>query len=335
MSKIFIASAGNPRDRKDLERSVVNAVDRRVIIESFSDATYPELIDIERRGRGFYAWGVRAGGENIQKWFQMGVGDFVLLTDKDAFQHYAKVLGRYENARAANAIWGEEEKDADVREFLFFLSEPIMLSAPCEDLDDYLPANIDEFDQVSAEVLERIEADFGSIERFIRRRLLNTGVGGPMLDMSGIIKLGEREQQRLQGFDASSGKEARAAVVETIIKRRGHPEFRRTLLDAYDHQCPITSCNAPDALEACYIVPYRGKFTHHPSNGILLRADLHTLFDLGKFAIDTRTMTIIIADELLDSSYRILAGRPLRYPKDEPQRPSVEALDLHRQLAGL
>jgi len=333
MSKIFIASAGNPRDRKDLDRSIISAVDRRVIIESFSDATYPELIDIERRGRGFYAWGVRAGGENLQNWFQMGIGDFLLLTYKDTFQHYAKVLGRYENARAAQAIWGKE--DTDVREFLFFLSEPINLSASCKDLSDYLPANFSEFEQVSTEVLDRIEGDFGSIERFIRRRLLNTGAGGPVVDMSGIIKLGEREQQRLQSFDAPSSKEARAAIVETIVKRRGHPEFRRKLLAAYENQCPITSCNTQDALEACYIVPYRGKFTQHASNGILLRADLHTLFDLGKFAIDTRTMTIIISDELRDSSYRILAGRPLRYPKDEPERPSVEGLDLHRQLAGL
>ena len=107
------------------------------------------------------------------------------------------------------------------------------------------------------------------------------------------------------------------------------------MLDAYDYQCALTNCNAPDALEATYIVPYRGEGTHEPSNGILLRADLHTLFDLGKIAIDTRTMTVILNDELNNSHYRILSGRPLRYPKEESQRPSTEGLDLHRRLVGL
>ena len=34
--------------------------------------------------------------------------------------------------------------------------------------------------------------------------------------------------------------------------------------------------------------------TARSENGIPLRADLHTLFDLGKIAIDTRTMTVIL-----------------------------------------
>jgi hypothetical protein len=46
-------------------------------------------------------------------------------------------------------------------------------------------------------------------------------------------------------------------------------------------------------------------------------------------------MTVILADELMESTYRILAGRPLRFPANAEQRPSTEALDLHRRLAGL
>jgi hypothetical protein len=335
MPQIFIAPAENPRDTTDLDRSIGNAIERQVIIESFSDATYPELIDIERRGRGFYAWGLRPAPENIQRWFQMGIGDFVLISYKNAYRHYAKVLGRYENSRAAQAVWGQQDCREEIREFIFFLSEPITLKLPCDELSDYLTPTQGSLQQVPEEAIDRIEADFGTVERFFRRRLLNTGAGGPILDMSGIIRLSEREQARLRSFDPQSSKAARARVVENIIQRRGEPRFRAALLTAYAHNCAVTSCNAPDALEATYIIPYRGKYTHHPSNGILLRADLHTLFDLGKLAVDTRTMTVVLADELLDTSYKILAGRPLRYPDDEPQRPSTEALDLHRRLAGL
>ncbi len=335
MVRIFIAAVETQRDRADLERSVGTPIERQLIIRNFSDATYPELIDIERRGHGFYAWGLRGTPENVENWFQMNVGDFVLLGQRDTYRHYAKVLGRYENAKAARTIWGDEAPDDEVREYLFFLSEPIALGLPFNELADYLPAAAAQFAPVPDEAMERIEADFGTVERFARRRLLNTAVGGPILDMSGMIRISERDMARLQLVEPQNSKDGRQAVIDTIIKRRGHPPFRQSLLEAYEHRCAITNFNAVDTLEAACIVPFRGKFTHHPSNGLLLRADIHALFDLGKIAIDTGTMSIVITDDLMDTSYRILSGRPLRYPKNEGQRPSSEALDLHRRLAGL
>lgn len=330
-----MAGAEQPRDRADLEKSVAHPVERQVVIRSFSDSTYPELIDIERHGHGFYAWGLPGREEHVEDWFMMGKTDFVLIGYKGAYRHYAKVLGRYQNTRAARAIWGDDAGAEGPREYLFFLSEPIPLGQPYSALADYLPAEFGEFTRIGDDVVRRIETEFGSVERFIRRRLLTSTVGGPMLDISGMIQLSERELARLQTFDPESGKAGRNQVIESIIRRRGHPAFRQQLLAAYEYRCAVTNFNAVDALEAAYIVPYRGKFTHHPSNGLLLRADLHTLFDLGKIAIDTRSMTVVVADDLLESSYKILAGRPLRFPREEEHRPSTEALDLHRRLSGL
>lgn len=335
MARIFVAAVETPRDRADLEKSVGSPIERQLIIRSFSDATYPELIDIERRGHGFYAWGLRKTPENIENWFRMNVGDFVLLGQKDTYRHYAKVLGRYENAKAARTIWGDEVSEEEVREYLFFLSEPVALGLPINELADYLPTRPVSFSQVPDDVMDRIEADFGNVERFARRRLLNTSVGGPILDMSGMIRISERDMARLELIEPQNSKDGRQAIIDTIIKRRGPPQFRQALLDAYEHRCAITNFNAVDTLEAACIVPFRGKLTHHPSNGLLLRADIHALFDLGKIAIDTGTMSVVITDDLMDTSYRILSGRPLRYPKEERHRPSTEALDLHRRLAGL
>jgi hypothetical protein len=335
MPKIFVAPANLASDQADLERSVANAIERQRIIRNFSDASYPELIDIERRGRGFFAWGLKMDPGNMESWFQMGVGDTVLISYKGAYRHFGKVLGRYENERVARAIWGGDEESDTIRELLFFLTEPVSLNLPHAELTDYLPEECAEFQQIPQETVDRITTDFESVDRFFRRRLLNTTAGGPILDMSGIIRVTEREQANLKAFDPESSKDGRNKTIETIIKRRGQPTFRQALLEAYEHQCAITSCNATDALEAAYIIPYRGNFTHDASNGILLRADLHTLFDLGKMAIDTRTMAVVLADELLNTGYRILNNRPLHFPRDESQRPSVEGLDLHRRLAGL
>lgn len=335
MPRIFVAGAEEPRDRNDMEKSVAHAVDRQVIIRSFSDSTYPELIEIERHGRGFFAWGLPPREDNVEHWFRMGKGDYVLIGYKGAYRHYGKVLGRYQNERAARAIWGEDVPEEEMRQYLFFLTEPIPLGQPYGALADYLPEELAGFERIDDDTVRRIESEFGSVDRFIRRRLLNSSVGGPMLDISGMIQLSERELARLQTFDPDSGKAGRNQVIESIIRRRGHPSFRQQLLAAYEYRCAITNFNAIDSLEAAYIIPYRGKFTHHPSNGLLLRADLHTLFDLGKIAIDTRSMSVILADDLVESSYKILHGRPLRYPRSEEQRPSTEALDLQRRLAGL
>ena len=335
MTRIFIAPADTAPDKVCLEKSIINPVERQAVIKSFSDATYPELIDIERRGRGFFAWGFPSESPFVELWFHMGIGDFVLMTFDGAFRYYAKVLGRYDNSRAAMAIWGDQDDDSGHRELLFFLSEPISLALPTTELQDYFPSLNGPFNQISDDVMERIEADFGSVERFFRHRLLNMNVGGPVPDMSGIIKLSEREQSKPHAFEPKSTKDGRERIVETITMRRGQPQMRQSLLAAYDYTCAITGCNAPDALEATYIIPFRGKYTHHSSNGLLLRADVHTLFDLGKIAVDTRTMTLVISDELLNTSYRILAGRPLKYPHENAQRPCTEALDLHRRLVGL
>jgi hypothetical protein len=335
MAKLFIGNIDQARDRRDAEKSIAHSVERQIVIGSFSDSTYPELIDIERQGRGFFAWGLAPREASIEDWFRMGKGDHVLLGYKGAYRHYGKVLGRYQNERTARGIWGDDVPPEQRRQYLFFMTEPLALGQPYETVADFLPREFSDFERVSDHTLERITTEFGSLDRFIRRRLLNSSVGGPMLDVSGMIQISEGELARLQAFDPDSGKAGRQQLIEGIIRRRGHPSFRQQLLAAYEYRCAITNFNAVDTLEAAYIVPYRGQHTHQPSNGLLLRSDLHTLFDLGKMAIDTRTMSVLLADELMETSYKILLGRPLRYPQSEAHRPSTEALDLHRRLSGL
>ena len=82
--------------------------------------------------------------------------------------------------------------------------------------------------------------------------------------------------------------DGRERAIGAIVRRRGQPAFRRALLEAYHERCAVTGCDAPEALEAAHVVPYRGVATNHPANGLLLRADLHALFDLGLIAVDER-----------------------------------------------
>jgi putative restriction endonuclease len=121
----------------------------------------------------------------------------------------------------------------------------------------------------------------------------------------------------------------------SIVRRRGQPAFRQALLEAYAGRCAISGWSLAEVLEAAHIVPYKGPQTNHTCNGLLLRSDLHTLFDLGKLAIETKGYTVILAPELASSDYVGFAGKPLALPAKASRRPSKEALDMHRSAAGI
>ncbi|GET40494.1 TPR repeat-containing protein [Microseira wollei NIES-4236] len=127
-------------------------------------------------------------------------------------------------------------------------------------------------------------------------------------------------------FSPKSIKEAKERITISIARRQGHSKFRQTLLEAYNYRCAITGCDAQEALEAAHIIPYIETENNHPSNGLLLRADLHTLFDLNLITIDPEMMRIHLAPDLHHTSYRDLHGKPLQLPKNKAYLPKKEAL---------
>jgi predicted restriction endonuclease len=150
-----------------------------------------------------------------------------------------------------------------------------------------------------------------------------------------VISTQGDQEDRDGNFDPQNIRDGRERILSSIVRRRGQPKFRRDLLKFYGGRCAITGTDAEQALEAAHIIPYKGSDTNHPSNGLLLRADLHTLFDLKLIAIDTLTMTVLIAPALQHTSYQKLAGAPLHLPSNQSARPSVQALDAHRSETGL
>jgi len=135
-------------------------------------------------------------------------------------------------------------------------------------------------------------------------------------------------------FDWSTLEDARERTLRAIVQRQGQPLFRDTVLKAYGYRCAITNCDAVPALEAAHIIGYNGPDTNHVSNGLLLRADIHTLFDMGLITIDTATMSVHVAPSLAGTVYSELAEKPLRVPIKEALRPSKVALDQHREDLG-
>jgi hypothetical protein len=150
-----------------------------------------------------------------------------------------------------------------------------------------------------------------------------------------LLTAAEHELDEAGEFDPKGVVDARERVLSSIVKRRGQPAFRQHLLAAYNGRCAITGCGVADVLDAAHIVSYRGPDTNHPANGLLLRTDLHTLFDLKLVAVDVETMTVLVSPDLSATSYEKYRGKPISVPDNRESRPSSEALRRHRQESGL
>lgn len=133
-------------------------------------------------------------------------------------------------------------------------------------------------------------------------------------------------------FDPSE--DARRRITAAIVQREGQPEFRKALLAAYDGTCAISGCKVEALLEAAHIIPYRGTQTNLVGNGLLLRADLHKLFDLHLLCIDSKTRKIRLSEGLADSEYARYDGIPLREPADADKAALPDALKHHEDRCG-
>lgn len=129
--------------------------------------------------------------------------------------------------------------------------------------------------------------------------------------------------------------DSRRKVIASVIQRQGQKQFRERLLVAYLQQCAISRSNVIQTLEAAHIYPYRGIESNQVSNGLLLRADLHILFDLGLIAVDSSNMTVIISASLKETMYEAFDGALLHLPSQPYDLPSKKMLDHHRLWAGL
>ena len=98
-------------------------------------------------------------------------------------------------------------------------------------------------------------------------------------------------------------------VTRLVRVRRGQREFRKQLVQRYGETCAFSGTAPSDALDAAHLYSYAKAGKHDDMGGLLLRKDLHRLFDLGKIAIEPKSLRIHI-DESLSTypGYQALDG---------------------------
>ncbi len=118
--------------------------------------------------------------------------------------------------------------------------------------------------------------------------------------------------------------------------RLGQGAFRVLVTDAYQRRCAVTGERTLPVLEAAHIRPYALAGPHQISNGILLRSDLHKLFDLGYITV-TPERRLAVSSRLKAEwhngrEYYAHHDQPLRFePADLESRPGAEFLKWHNE----
>lgn len=116
--------------------------------------------------------------------------------------------------------------------------------------------------------------------------------------------------------------------------RKGQSKFREQLLNAYEGRCACSGCNVTETLQAAHIIGYRGQRSNAVSNGLLLRADLHLLFDSSLITVEPESYEIVTSTRLDGTEYENLCGRRLRLPKQRSLAPNRDYLSAHYRKFG-
>lgn len=325
MRGLYIFTAGDAEARKHLDDSIRSPQPSTLLDEYLSTDSAAELRSLLVDPNYFYAWGAVPGPRNIPIWEQMQDGDIVLTVFGNRYRYISSVIAKIHNADLARAIWGVSDKGPEGKtwEYMYVLSEPrpIDVHVTSSPVKNHLHNGYRGFSRIGGDRLSSIRAAYSSLEGFVEE--VFSAAIPPSVSEREIVEA--EDVLEATAFDADSTVDGRRKVIAEVVRRRGQPKFRKELINAYAGKCALTGCEVEDVLEAAHIIGYLGSHTNHVSNGLLLRADVHTLFDLGMLKIDAKGR-VHIADALAGSMYEHYEGKSIRFPTEQNSRPHPGAL---------
>lgn len=121
---------------------------------------------------------------------------------------------------------------------------------------------------------------------------------------------------------------------QIVLPRLGQGLFSVLVTDAYQKRCAITGERTLPVLDAAHIKPYKVIQKHEVSNGILMRSDLHRLFDNGYLTIDPVDRRVLVSKRIREEfengrEYYGLEGLRIQDPIETWAKPGAENLKYH------
>jgi putative restriction endonuclease len=116
-----------------------------------------------------------------------------------------------------------------------------------------------------------------------------------------------------------------------IRPRLGQGAFRVSVTSVYQHRCAVTGERTLPILDAAHIRPYGDGGEHEVTNGLLLRTDIHRLFDKGYVTVSSDGH-FEVGHRLKEDGrhYYAMQGQPVALPRDPGARPLRAALEWHQ-----
>jgi putative restriction endonuclease len=127
---------------------------------------------------------------------------------------------------------------------------------------------------------------------------------------------------------------ARYGEPRLIAPRLGQGTFRIAVTDAYQKSCAVTGESSWPVLEAAHIRSFADEGPHEVCNGVLLRADLHRLFDKRYITITPQLrieVSKFLREHYHSDGYDSLHGTQIRLPKEVAERPALEYIRWHNE----
>lgn len=146
--------------------------------------------------------------------------------------------------------------------------------------------------------------------------------GSEAFDFSAASKLTKEELAQV-----NSGDEEEARRVVSRVARIQQELFRKQLLLEYDSTCAVTGADVPQVLQAAHIEPYRGRTSQTVTNGILLRSDIHLLYDAHLLSIEPERHVVRLSEKLRGTTYEQWNDVRVRLPRNASARPKEALLD--------
>ncbi|HET9598312.1 MAG TPA: HNH endonuclease [Anaeromyxobacteraceae bacterium] len=135
--------------------------------------------------------------------------------------------------------------------------------------------------------------------------------------------------------DAREPEGARYGEPQLVRPRLGQGTFRVAVTGAYGGACAVSREHSLPVLEAAHIRPYGSEGSHEIANGLLLRADIHRLFDSGYVTV-TPDQRFVVSHRLAEEwengkAYYAMEGREIAVPRRVADRPDPELLRWHNE----
>ena len=122
--------------------------------------------------------------------------------------------------------------------------------------------------------------------------------------------------------------------VEAVVRRRvGQQRFRDRLLERYGPTCAVTGAQPEMVLDAAHLYRFADNPVHADDGGLLLRADVHRLFDRLVLTFSPRTWTTQVAPALLERHESLAALHGRRISVHDTRLPDVELIERHHASA--